>query len=192
VLPTDAIKADGYLSRLQQFWLDAISPLAAILECAEAGDLMLEKAVSSVQVVLCLMGNVHQHMAQEKCKKLLLKLNPSLRFMADYKKNFQSAVPMLFGEEFAKQATTMVDQLKAKRTRKVFRLPPLKLPSRLQGWIQKQPWTISPIQLGVPPSSSELQLPRTKHPRTETLDVCINHGLNVVNCYKKTIIIFTV
>jgi len=61
----DAIKADGYLSRLQQFWLDAISPLVAILECAEAGDLTPEKAVSSVQVALCLMGNAHQHMAQE-------------------------------------------------------------------------------------------------------------------------------
>ena len=28
VLPTDTIKADGYLSRLQQFWLDAVAPLA--------------------------------------------------------------------------------------------------------------------------------------------------------------------
>ena len=37
VLPKDAIKADGYLSRLQQFWLDAVAPLAAILESAEAG-----------------------------------------------------------------------------------------------------------------------------------------------------------
>ena len=26
VLPKDAIKADGYLSRLQQFWLDAVAP----------------------------------------------------------------------------------------------------------------------------------------------------------------------
>ena len=39
VLPKDAIKADGYLSRLQQFWLDAVAPLVALLENAEAGDL---------------------------------------------------------------------------------------------------------------------------------------------------------
>ena len=64
-LPTDAIKVDSYLSQLQQFWLDAVSPLAAILESAEAGELSPEKAVSSVQVALCLMGNVHQHMTQE-------------------------------------------------------------------------------------------------------------------------------
>jgi len=47
VLPTDAIKADGYLSRLQ---LDAVAPLVAILERAEAGDLTPEKAVASTQV----------------------------------------------------------------------------------------------------------------------------------------------
>ena len=60
------------------------------------------------------MGNAHQHMVQERCKKLLLKLNPSLKFMVD-KKNFLSAAPMLVGEEFVKQATTTVDQLKVIR-----------------------------------------------------------------------------
>jgi len=69
VLPTDAIKADGYLSRLQQFWLDAVAPLAAILESAVAGELMPEKAVASTQVALCLMGNTHQQMAPERRKK---------------------------------------------------------------------------------------------------------------------------
>ena len=27
IIPNNAIKADGYLSRLQQFWLDAVTPL---------------------------------------------------------------------------------------------------------------------------------------------------------------------
>jgi len=65
VLLSDAIKADGYLSWLQQFCLDAVSPLTTILECTEAGDLTPEKVVSSVQVALCLMGSTHQYMAQE-------------------------------------------------------------------------------------------------------------------------------
>ena len=39
VLHKDTIKADGYLSRLQHFWLDTVAPLAAILESAEAGEL---------------------------------------------------------------------------------------------------------------------------------------------------------
>ena len=33
--------------------------------------------------------------------------------MAEDNKNYITAVPMLFGEEFAKQATTTVDQVKA-------------------------------------------------------------------------------
>ena len=113
VLPKDAIKADGYLSRLQQFWLDAVPPLAALLESTEAGDLMPEKAVSATQTALYLMGNAHQQMAQERRKKLILKLNPSLKFMAEDNKSFASSAPMLFGKEFAKQATTTVDQVKA-------------------------------------------------------------------------------
>ena len=52
VLPRDATKADGYLSRLQQFWLDAVAPLAALLESAEAGELTPEKAVSAAQTAL--------------------------------------------------------------------------------------------------------------------------------------------
>ena len=116
VLPKDAIKADGYLSRLQQFWLDAVAPLAALLESAEAGDLTPEKAVSATQTALYLMGNAHQQMAQERRKKLILKLNPSLKFMAEDNKSFVSSAPM---KEFAKQATTTVDQVKAmKKLRK--------------------------------------------------------------------------
>ena len=87
-------------------------PLSAILESAEAGNLTPEKAVVSTQVALCLMGNAHQKMAKERHKKPLLKLNPSLKFMAENLKSFEPVVPMLFGEELAKSATTRVDQVK--------------------------------------------------------------------------------
>ena len=89
---------DGHLSRLLQFWLDAVSPLAALLENIEAGELMPEKAVSDTQTTLCLMGNVHQQMSQERWKKLILKFNLSLKFMVEDNKNFVSLVPR---EEFA-------------------------------------------------------------------------------------------
>ena len=66
VLPKDAIKADGYLSHLQQFWLDAVAPLAALLESVEAGELIPEKAVSAAKMALYLMRNSHQQIAQER------------------------------------------------------------------------------------------------------------------------------
>ena len=68
VLPKDAIKADEYLSRLQQFWLDAVAPLAALLESAEAGELTPEKVVSAAQMALYMMGNAHKQTAQERRK----------------------------------------------------------------------------------------------------------------------------
>ena len=88
-------------------------PLTAALESAEEGDLTPEKAVGAAQTALYLMGNAHQQMAQERRKKMILKLNPSLKFMAEEQKNFNTAAPMLFEEEFTKQVTATVEQVKA-------------------------------------------------------------------------------
>ena len=113
IVPSDATKADSYLSCLQQFWLDATVPLTAIIETAEEGKLTPELAVSATQMAFVLMGNIHQHMAQERRKCLLMNLNPALKSMANDKKSFKNAAPMLFGDEFVKLATERVDQLKA-------------------------------------------------------------------------------
>ena len=120
VLPTDAIKVDGYLSQLQQFWLDAVSSLAAILECAEARDLMPEKVVSSVQVVLCLIGNAHRHTVQERgTKSCCWSWTPLWNSWLVKKRIFNLQFPCCLGKSFTKQATTTVDQLKAIRKCKV-------------------------------------------------------------------------
>ena len=65
VLPKDVIKADSYLSRLQQFWLGAVAPLTAILEGSEAGKLMAKQAHAAAQSALCLLDNADDHMTQE-------------------------------------------------------------------------------------------------------------------------------
>ena len=113
IVPSDATKADSYLSRLQQFWLDMTAPLMAITETVEEGKLTAEMAVSATQMALVLMGNAHQHMAQERRKRLLMNLNPALKSMANDEKSFKNAAPILFGDEFVKLATERVDQLKA-------------------------------------------------------------------------------
>ena len=147
VLKAVLTKEDGYLSRLHQLWLDAVAPLTAALESAEEGDLTPEKAVRAAQTALYLMGNAHQQKAQERCKKMILKLNPSLKFMAEEQKNFNTAAPMLFEEEFTKQVTATVEQVKAIKKLNIpeekkglfsFRVPPPKLSSRLQGWLQER------------------------------------------------------
>ena len=71
IVPNEATKADGYLSRLQQFWLDMTAPLMAIIETVEEGKLTPDMAVSAAQTALFLIGIAHQHMAQERCKRML-------------------------------------------------------------------------------------------------------------------------
>ena len=113
VLPKDAIMADGYLSRLQQFWLDAVVPLTAILEGSDAGELTPEQAYAAAQSALCLLGNANNHMAQERHKRVLMNVNPALKSMAEEENAFQQAAPMLFGKEFAKKAMDRVEAVKA-------------------------------------------------------------------------------
>ena len=57
ILLRDAIQVDGDLSRLQQFWLDAVAPLAVILESAEAWELTPEHVYSAAQLAVVLLGN---------------------------------------------------------------------------------------------------------------------------------------
>ena len=126
---------DGYLSCLQQFWLDMVTPLVALLETAEGGELKSEDTVAAVQSALYFLGNAHQHMNQERHKKVLMNLNPALKSMANDEKIFKATAPMLFGDEFAAKATDRVEQLKAitkvttkpeqkKSASRFFRLPP--------------------------------------------------------------------
>ena len=81
VMSKDTINADSYLSRLQQFWLDVVAPLTAIFEGSNAGKLMPEQAYAAAQSALCLLGNANNHMAQEKRKRILMNVNPTLKSM---------------------------------------------------------------------------------------------------------------
>ena len=132
-MPRDAIKADGYLSCLHQFWLDTIAPLTAILEGAEAGELTPQDTYSAAQVALVLMGNANNHMAQERRKRILINVSPALKSMADEENPLQQAVLMLFGEEFAKKATDRVEAIKAIK-KITYQKPGEKHPGRFLGF----------------------------------------------------------
>ena len=137
---------------------------------------MPEKAVSITQTALYLMENAHQQMAQECRKKLILKA--SLKFMAEDIKSFVSAVPMLFGGEFGKQATTTVDQVKAM---KKLNFPPEKKgfsgyhPRNYKsGCSQERLWKIPALSERRTPDGPVIQPPRTKQSRTRELDLSPN------------------
>ena len=122
-------------------------------------------------------------MAQEQRKNQILKLYPSLKFMVEDNKSFVSAVPMLFGEEFAKRAITTVDQVKA--------IKKLNFPSEKRVFSDTTFKVIKAVAEMQPraavqdtrPDRPVIQLPRTKQSRTKELYL----SPNVVN-YSKEII----
>ena len=94
IILNDATKADGYLLRLQQFWLDVVTPLTVLLETAEGGELKSEDTVAAVQSALYFLGNAYQHiMNQERCKKVLMNLNPALKSMANDERSSRQQHP---------------------------------------------------------------------------------------------------
>ena len=71
--------------------------VASIAEGAETGVLTPKQMYASAQALFCLMGNANNHIAQERCKRILMNVNPALKSMAEEENTFQQAALMLFG-----------------------------------------------------------------------------------------------
>ena len=69
-IPLAACRADRSASRLQQFWLDAVSPKVHVLEKADEVNLPT-KADMVIQTSLQLMGNANQHNSNARRNALL-------------------------------------------------------------------------------------------------------------------------
>ena len=99
---------------------------------------------------------------------------------------------MLFEEEFTKQVTATVEQVKAIKKLNIpeekkglfsFRVPPPKLSSRLQGWLQEWPFKIPAIQKKrEQPTSPQphRKQSRTKEQLTHTIVNCQNV---IISCH---------
>ena len=132
----EAERGDRLVSRLQQFWLDAVGPLVMVLEKADEFVLPPE-AVNMIQTSLQLMGNGNYHHSSERRKILLQHLNPQLKQLVE-ESDFKEAPPILFGENFGSVAKQKIEAAAAlKKT-----LAPDKgkwsfrgsYPLELQGW----------------------------------------------------------
>ena len=135
------------------------------------------------------MDNAHQHTSQERRQKLVLKLKPSLRFMTENNKNFTTAAPMLFGQEFAKQATTTVEQVKVMKKltitteKRIYWIPPTKLSQLPQGWVHD--WLCEIPSMQRKPDRAALQPPRSKQARTkkQLVQNVLNFNKEIINNY---------
>jgi len=112
IVPKSAISHDRFLSKLQQFSMDALGPLAWIHERLSA-----EEAADPVQIkeaakaAIALLGNASAHMTNERRKSILKHLNKDLRPLSGSK--FPNRGPFLFGEGFGSAAKKTADNIRA-------------------------------------------------------------------------------
>ena len=112
-LPAPVRTRDNELAKYQAQTLDALAPIAKILNdcCSGQQDLpdsVVEHLLSSVR----LLGNVSSHYNRQRRSLVLQCLNPGIADMAEEDKLFSDAGIRLFGEGFSKKAKERDDELK--------------------------------------------------------------------------------
>ena len=68
-------KLDRALARLQALFLDAVGPLATILEAAEKGSLTADQATMATKMALKFIGNASVQMSRECRKRAITEMN---------------------------------------------------------------------------------------------------------------------
>ena len=103
--------ADKELARLQSLVLDSLAPLTHLLEAEQrGGPPMWEEAKKAVVAATECVGNASAKMTHLRREKVITDLNKALLPVAKEATNFQTALPSLFGTEFAKKAKDHIDQ----------------------------------------------------------------------------------
>jgi hypothetical protein len=108
-----AVKLDRSLTRLQALCVDAVGPLASLVELAERNQLTAEGAVALSKLALRFVGNASIQFSRERRKRAIEEMNGKLVELAEKDSIYEKAAPMLFGDEFAKEAKEREDQLRA-------------------------------------------------------------------------------
>ena len=113
-LSSEALKQDKVAYRSQEMWLEAVGPLAAILERAGEDNLTLSEVIPMVQASLMLMGDASHHQSSQRRQHLLQHFNPQLKKLMN-DQDFEDAAPYLFGEDFAQKAKSKLESAAALR-----------------------------------------------------------------------------
>ena len=104
----ESIKQD----RLQALFLDAVGPLATILEEGEKGSFTADRAMTTAKTALRFIGNASIQTARERRKRAIAEMNPKLIDLSEKDAIYENAPPFLFGDQFAKEAKEREEQLR--------------------------------------------------------------------------------
>ena len=110
-LPSVTKSCDRQLAKQQALMLDAVGPVAYILEEAAKGQLNQKSVIDAAQIALrpCQCFNACQSGKEEECYP---EYEPPHSGHADDDAIFKSAAPFLFGDGFCKKAKERDDELK--------------------------------------------------------------------------------
>ena len=107
-LPPVAIREDKTAFRSQQMYMEAVAPLAALLENTDDDKFTIKEAIPMVQSAIRLLGDATQHQSSMRRKAIMQHLNPQLQtLMKDV--DFKGTQPLLFGEDFGEKAKARMD-----------------------------------------------------------------------------------
>ena len=111
ILPKTAYTYDRFLSKLQQFSMDSLSPLITLLSQVRKGKCTLNDMIPPLEAAISLIGNAAAHLSVERRKALMKHLNRDLKPLAEG--DFPHRGPLLFGERFTSKAKSTADNVKA-------------------------------------------------------------------------------
>ena len=112
IVPKSAKTYDRFLSKLQQFSLDALGPMIWLYDqmSSEQG-VDATKAKAAVESSITLLGNAATHFSTERRKCLMKHLNKDLRPLCEGK--FPNRGAYLFGDNFGSKAKKTADNIRA-------------------------------------------------------------------------------
>ena len=136
-LPSAAMKDDKVAFRTQEMYMEAIAPLAALLENTAEETFTIKEAIPMVQSAIQLLGDAAQHHSSLRRKAIMQHLNPQLQtLMKD--EDFKESQPLLFGENFGEKAKARMEAAAA--LRKVVIPPKPKQSGFQKGHPQRNTW----------------------------------------------------
>ena len=113
-LPSAALKEDKAAFRAQEMYMEAMAPLAALLESTDDENFTIKEAILMVQSAVRLLGDATQHHSSLRRKAIMQHLNPQLQtLMKDI--DFKGSQPLLFGDDFGEKAKSRMEAAAALR-----------------------------------------------------------------------------
>ena len=113
-LPSAALKEDKAAFRAQEMYMEAMAPLAALLESTDDENFTIKEAIPMVQSAVRLLGDATQHHSSLRRKAIMQHLNPQLQtLMKDV--DFKGSQPLLFGDDFGEKAKSRMEAAAALR-----------------------------------------------------------------------------